>query len=73
MFAKCVFKVFSISVYPIMSNERKKAVKYAKPVNNKSDMFMTKDKNKFKRKSDMKIHLLLCIWNKSLEGCLLKN
>ena len=56
-----------------MSNERKKAVKYAKPVNNKSDMFMTKDKNKFKRKSDMKIHLLLCIWNKSLEGCLLKN
>lgn len=47
-----------------------KAVKCAKRVNNKSDMFMTKDKNKFKRKTDMKIHLLLCIWNKSLEGCL---
>lgn len=43
-----------------------KAVKCAKRVNNKSDMFMTKDKINL-RKTDMKIHLLLCIWNKSLE------
>ena len=51
----------------------KKAVKCAISVSNKSDMFMTKNKNNFKRKSDMKMHLLLCIWDKSLEGCLPKN